>query len=108
MSVVEPLFKSGKAVLWSTLLQHENGSVRVVRYHTLTEYRHDFPAPFIVFRPVSESSDSPLPLHHSNTSLSINTPSHILFLFKKPPVAAVASLGLLVFMAGDDHLLSDG
>ncbi|GBP95870.1 hypothetical protein EVAR_99911_1 [Eumeta japonica] len=36
-------------MLWPTCLRHENGSVRPVRYHTLTEYRHEVSASAVPF-----------------------------------------------------------
>ncbi|GBP88290.1 hypothetical protein EVAR_66781_1 [Eumeta japonica] len=46
-----------------TWLQHENQPAQLVRYHTLTKYRREVTASAVVFHPVRETSDDPLPLH---------------------------------------------
>ncbi|GBP30856.1 hypothetical protein EVAR_91597_1 [Eumeta japonica] len=42
-------------LLWSTWLQHKSMPVKSVRYHTLTEYRHEVVASAVAFRPLSEN-----------------------------------------------------
>ncbi|GBP23412.1 hypothetical protein EVAR_22271_1 [Eumeta japonica] len=56
-------FVGGGGTSWSTRPHNENGPDRIMRYHTLTEYRLDVTAFAFECRPTSESSGGPLPLH---------------------------------------------
>ncbi|GBP06345.1 hypothetical protein EVAR_4510_1 [Eumeta japonica] len=81
-----------RAMLWPNYLQHENGLGRVVRQHTLAEYRRKATSSIVAF---SSSESFPSSVRYPITIQEANN-------------APVTLLGLRVSLSVDDYLLFDG
>ncbi|GBP55457.1 hypothetical protein EVAR_42633_1 [Eumeta japonica] len=96
-----------RAVLWPTSLHHKNEFARSVKYYTFTEYGHEVPTSAVGLRPVSESSNRPIPSLPSINPILL----HCLVTIALSPSqeagkALVAPLRLRVFTDGGDYPFS--
>ncbi|GBP36844.1 hypothetical protein EVAR_96090_1 [Eumeta japonica] len=89
-----------KTILWPTRLQYKYGPIRLVKYHTLAEYRCEVEVSAVVFHQASQSSCGPL------LPPSI-LPIRYLISTRKASNALVIPLGLRVSLGSGDHPLSD-